>query len=65
MGIWWENKDPFKEQGVTIVSLLTVVGIAIGVLIEALIGGPSVSTTTSESTITTDKKGEAREWIKN
>ena len=38
---------------------------AIGVLIEALLGGPSVSTTTSESTTTSDKKGGARVWIKN
>ena len=29
----------FKEQGITIVSILTAVGIAIGVLIEALLGG--------------------------
>ena len=29
----------FKEQGVTIVSILTAVGTAIGVLIEALLGG--------------------------
>ena len=55
----------FKEQGITIVSILAEVGMAIGVLIEALIGGPSVSTTTSESTTTSDKKGGAREWIKN
>ena len=37
----------------------------LGVLIEALLGGPSVSATTSESTTTRDKKGGAREWIKN
>ena len=37
----------------------------LGVLIEALLGGPSVSTTTSESTTTSDKKGGAREWIKS
>ena len=37
----------------------------LGVLIEALLGGPSTSTTTSQSTTTTDKKGGAREWIKN
>ena len=35
----------FKEQGITIVSILTAVGMAIRVLIEALLGGPSVSTT--------------------
>ena len=37
----------------------------LGVLIEALLGCPSVSTTTSESTTTSDKKGGAREWIKD
>ena len=55
----------FKEQGITIVSILTAVGMAIGVLIEALLGGPSVSATTPQSTTTSDKKGGAREWIKN
>ena len=38
---------------------------AIGVLIEVLLGGPCVSTTTSESSTTSDKKGGAWEWIKN
>ena len=37
----------FKEQGVMIVSILTAVGMAIGGLIEALLGGPTVSTTTT------------------
>ena len=37
----------------------------LGVLIEALLGGPSVPITTSESTTTSNKKGGAREWIKN
>ena len=57
----------FKEQGITIVSILTAVGMAIGVLIEALLGGPSVTaTTTSSSTSNGDKKGNgAGEWIKN
>ena len=58
----------FKEQGITIVSILTAVGMAIGGLIEALLGGPSVSatTTTSVSTSGGDGKGSgAREWIKN
>ena len=36
----------------------------LGVLTEALLGGPSVSTTTSGST-SGDKKGGARKWIKN
>ena len=55
----------FKEQGITIVSILTAVGMAIDVLIEALLGGPSASAPTSQSTTTSYKKGGAREWIKN
>ena len=55
----------FKEQGITIVSILTAVGMAIGVLVEALLGDPSASAPTSQSTTTNDKKGGAREWIKN
>ena len=55
----------FKEQGITIVSILTAVGMAIGALIEALLGGPSTSTPTSGDTSGGDKKGGAREWIKS
>ena len=58
----------FKEQGITIVSILTAVGMAIGVLIEALLGGPSVSTATSTSGGSSDnarKSSGAKEWIKN
>ena len=60
----------FKEQGITIVSILTALGMTLGVLIEALLGGPSTtSTPTSQSTTTSDKqpnvKGGVREWIKN
>ena len=55
----------FKEQGITIVSILTALGMTLGVLIEALLGGPSASAPTPQSTTTNDKKGGAREWIKN
>ena len=55
----------FKEQGITIISILTTLGMTLGVLIEALLEGHSMSTPTSESTITSDRKGGAREWIKN
>ena len=59
-------KTLFKEQGITIVSILTALGMALGVLIEAQLGGPSTtSTPTSQSTTTSDKKGGAREWMKN
>ena len=47
----------FKEQVATIVSILTAVGMVTGILIEALLGGPMVSTTTSESTSGSDGKG--------
>ena len=55
----------FKKQGITIVSILTALGMTLGVLIEALLGGPSTSPPTSQSTTTIGKKGGAREWIKN
>ena len=57
----------FKEQGTTILSILTALGMTLGVLIEALPGGPSVTTTnTSGGTSGGDGKGSgAREWIKN
>ena len=55
----------FKAQGITIVSILTALGMTLGVLIEALLGGSSTSTPTSESTTTSDKKGGAREWTEN
>ena len=51
----------FKEQGITIVSILTALEMTLGVLIEALLGGPRMSTPTSQSTTTSDKKGGARE----
>ena len=54
----------FKKQGIAIVSILIALGMTLGVLFEALSGGPNTSTTTSQSTSTTDRKGEAREWIK-
>ena len=46
----------FKEQGITIVSILTALGMTLGVLIEALLGGPSTSTPTSESITGSDKE---------
>ena len=55
----------FKEQGITIVSILTAIGMAIGVLIEALLGRPSATAPKSGGTSGGDKKGGAREWIKN
>ena len=47
----------FKEQSIMIVSILTAVGMAMGVLIESLLGRPTVSTTTSGNTSGGDGKG--------
>ena len=55
----------FKEQGITVVSILTAVGMAIGVLTEALLGGPSVTTTSDGTSGGDGKGGGARKWIKN
>ena len=55
----------FKEQGITIISILTALGMTLGVLIEALLGGPSASAPKSGGTSGGDTKGGAREWIKN
>ena len=56
----------FREQGTTIISISTALGMTLGVLIEALLGGPSTkSTPTSQSTTTTNKKDGARDRIKN
>ena len=54
----------FREQGITIFSVLTAFGMVIGFMVEALIpsGGGSASTTPSESS----GGGEtAKDWIKN
>ena len=45
----------FKEQGITIISILTALGMALGILIEALLGGSCESTPTSQSTTASDK----------
>ena len=56
----------FKKQGITIVSIFTAVGMAIGVLIEALLGGSTVSTSKSGNSGGGDRKGGGgtREWVK-
>ena len=55
----------FREQGITIISILTALGMTLGVLIEALLRGPSASDPTSQSTTTSDNNGGTREWVKN
>ena len=49
----------FKEQGITIISILTALGMTLGVLIEALSGGPrTTSTPTSQRTTTIITKND-------
>ena len=48
----------FKEPGITMVSILTAVGMVIGVLIEALLAGPSVSRQYQTITVVVIKKME-------
>ena len=58
----------FREQGITITSILTAIGMAIGVIVEALIpGGGSANTNSSNNGEGRgkDKKGGAKEWIQN
>ena len=54
----------FREQGVTLVSILTAVGMAISTLILALTGGGGTVTPPSPPPAPSDKGG-LREWAKN
>ena len=50
-------RNLFKEQRITIVSILATLGMTLGVLIEALLGGPiATSTPTSQSTLKVIKR---------
>ena len=53
----------FREQGITIASILTAIGMAIGVLIEALLPGGG-ATVASGGDPPKDEKG-LKEWIRN
>ena len=56
----------FREQGITITSILTAIGMAIGVLVEAvLLGNASVINSSSGKGGDSEdkKKGGAKEWI--
>ena len=55
----------FREQGITIASILMAIGMAIGVLVEALLpGGAGAVTSGGGSPPPKDEKG-LKEWIKN
>ena len=56
----------FREQGITIASILTAIGMAIRVLIEALLpgGGGAVTSGEGGEPRPKDEKG-LKEWIRN
>ena len=55
----------FREQGITIASILTAIGMAIGVLVEALLpGGGGAAVASGGEPPPKDEKG-LKEWIRN
>ena len=54
----------FREQGITIASILTAIGMVIGVLVEALLPGGGGVATASGGPPPKDKKG-LKEWVKS
>ena len=55
----------FREQGITITSILTAIGMAIGVLVEAVLpGGGGAAASSGGEPPPKDEKG-SKEWIRN
>ena len=54
----------FREQGITIASIVTAIGMAIGVLVEALLPGGGGAATSGGKPPLKDEKG-LKEWIRN
>ena len=54
----------FREQGITIASILTAIGMAIGVLIEALLPGGGGAVASGGEPPPKDEKG-LKEWIRS
>ena len=56
----------FREQGITIASILTAIGMAIGVLVEALLpgGGGAATASGGGESPPKDEKG-LKGWIRN
>ena len=54
----------FREQGITVASILTAIGMAIGVLVEALLPGGGGAAAASAEPPPKDEKG-LKEWIRN
>ena len=54
----------FREQGITIVSILTAIGMAIRVLVEALLPGGAVTASGGGDPPPKDEKG-LKEWVRS
>ena len=54
----------FREQGITIASILTAIGMAIRVLVETLLPGGGGATASGGEPPPKDEKG-LKEWIRN
>ena len=54
----------FREQGITIPSILTAIGMAIGVLVEALLPGGAAATSGGGEPPPKDEKS-LKEWVRN
>ena len=54
----------FREQGITIASILTAIGMAIGVLVEALLPGGGGATASGGEPPPKDEKG-LKEWVRS
>ena len=57
-------RTPFREQGITIASILTAIGMAMGVLVEALLPGGGSAAASGGEPAPKDEKG-LKEWIRN
>ena len=54
----------FREQGITIASILTAIGMAIGVLVEALLPGGTAATSGDGEPPPKDEKS-LKEWVRS
>ena len=54
----------FREQGITIASILTAIGMAIGVLVEGLLPGSAAAASGGGEPPPKDEKG-LKEWVRN
>ena len=58
-------RTPFREQGITIVSILTAIGMAIGVLVEALLPGSAATASGGGGEPPPKDEKGLKGWIRN